>query len=67
MIWSPAFLVYSKVKEKASGTGPLIVWQLTHKQGNMGVPLPRGLRCQGSAWCGKLGHCPQSQGWGAEV
>lgn len=33
------------------------------KQGNMGVPLPRGLRCQGSAWYSEVGHCPKSQGW----
>lgn len=29
----------------------------------MGVPLPRGLRCQGSAWYGEVGHCPESHGW----
>lgn len=33
----------------------------------MGVPLPRGLRCQGSAWYDELGHCPKSQGWRTEV
>lgn len=50
-------------KRRPQGTGPLIVRELTHKQGNMGVPLPRGLRCQGSVWYGEVGHCPESQGW----
>lgn len=29
----------------------------------MGVPLPRGLRCQGSACYGEMGHCPESLRW----
>ncbi len=58
------FLVYSEEsKLQPKGSGPLIVQNLTHKQGNMGVPLPRGLRCQGSAWHEEVGHCPESQGW----
>lgn len=60
----PCFLDYSeKDKHSPWGTGPLIVWELTHKQGNMGVPLSRGLRYQGSAWDGEVGHCPEPQGW----
>lgn len=49
-------------KQRPQGTGPLIVRELTHNQGNMGVPLPSGLRCQGSAWYDVVGLCPESQG-----
>lgn len=57
-------LVYSVEDEcRPQVTAPFIVRVLTHKQRNMGVPLPRGLRCQGRALYGNLGHCPRSQGW----
>lgn len=51
LILTPAsFVDTKKDKMKLQGAGAPFVWQLTHKQGYMGVPLPRGLRCQGSEW-----------------
>lgn len=52
------------------GTGPPIVGGLTHNQGNIGVPLPRGLRCQGRACYGAAGaivKCPRGGGISTEV
>lgn len=59
-----SFVDTKKDKPELQGTGTPFVWQLTHKQGNMGVPLPRGLRCQGSECWDELLHCPVCGGLG---